>query len=64
MIEEYEATVRTVVELINGIGDCYEILSDNRVPFFDGPSTISVQGFFDSLTPLLQAAIDAFNQSN
>jgi ABC-type glycerol-3-phosphate transport system substrate-binding protein len=63
MIEEYEANVKTVVELINGIGDCYEILSDNRFPFYDGPATVSVQGFFDALTPLLQSAIDAFNQT-
>ena len=64
MWEEYEAGVRTVIDCTSGIGDCYQILNENPIPIYGGPTTVSVQSMFDTIAPLLQRAVDDFNTSN
>ena len=53
---------RVIMEVILGVGDCYDILDTKMVPpIYYNADESSVQAVIDSVKPLLQAEIDDYN---
>ena len=61
MLED-TANDRVIMEMILGMGDCYNILDSKLVPpIYYNANEASVQAEIDAVKPLLQAEIDDYN---
>ena len=61
MLED-TANDQVIMEMILGVGDCYNILDTQLVPpIYYNANEASVQAEIDAVKPLLQAEIDDYN---